>query len=424
MSVPQFIKTPDQKKAIKLLGSPAKFILLFGGSRSGKTFILIYALIHRALKESNSRHVILRFRFNHVKTSVWYDTFPKVMKLCFPQYKYKENKSDWFVEFDNGSQIWFGGLDDKERTEKILGNEYTTIYLNECSQISYHAVNIVLTRLAQKTKLKNKFYADCNPPSKRHWTYKLFIRYIDPDTNETKDSQQYKSMLMNPDGNKHNLSEDYLQVLEGLPKNQKDRFLLGKFVDEVTGSLWNDEIINRNRVVESPRLKRIIIALDPSTTDTKDSDECGIMVGGVGFNNEGYLLGDYSGIMSPKEWASKAIYLYYKYKADRVVAETNNGGDMIRTIIHQIDRTIPYISVHASRGKKARAEPIAALYEQNKIHHVGTFDKAEEEMTTWQAMEGEKSPNRIDANVWLFTALMLKIGQGITSYTSAMSKRR
>src|SRR5690242_16680787 len=109
------------------MASDATNIMLFGGSRSGKTFLTVRNVMMRAIKAPGSRHLIARFRFNHVKASIILDTFPKVMKLCFPQVTYNLNKSDWYVTLPNGSEIWFAGLDDKERTEKILGLEFVTI---------------------------------------------------------------------------------------------------------------------------------------------------------------------------------------------------------------------------------------------------------------------------------------------------------
>ena len=141
--------TEKQHEALELLAGPAKHILLAGGSRSGKTFLLVWAVVVRALKATRSRHAILRFRFGHVKQSIVYDTFPRVMQTCFPGLEYDLSKSDWYATMPNGAEIWFGGLDDKERTEKILGTEFATIYLNECSQIQYSARNVATTRLAQ-----------------------------------------------------------------------------------------------------------------------------------------------------------------------------------------------------------------------------------------------------------------------------------
>ena len=186
-----FELTKRQIKAIKLFSSEAMFILLYGGSRSTKTFTIIRNIVNRAISVPGSRHAVLRFRFSHVKRAVVFDTFPKVMELCFPDCPYNLNKTDFFVEFPNKSQIWFGGLDDKERTENILGNEYATIFLNECSQISYASYLIIITRLAQRCfyirdgvqkELRLKLFLDENPPSKSHWSYKLLIQNVDLET--------------------------------------------------------------------------------------------------------------------------------------------------------------------------------------------------------------------------------------------------
>jgi phage terminase large subunit len=127
--------TPKQEAARIILAGPATHAMLFGGSRSGKTFLLVRQVVQRALNAPGSRHAILRFRFNHIKASIILDTFPKVMAIAYPGVPYHLDKSDWYAELGDGSQIWFGGLDDKDRTEKILGQEHSTLYLNECSQI-------------------------------------------------------------------------------------------------------------------------------------------------------------------------------------------------------------------------------------------------------------------------------------------------
>jgi phage terminase large subunit len=165
----------------------AKHVMLVGGSRSGKTFVALRALIIRATLAPKSRHVVLRFRFNHVKSSVILDTFPKVMALCFPQLTYTLDKTDWYATLPNGSQIWFGGLDDKDRTEKILGQEYATIFFNECSQIPLSARNMAVTRLAQncmavvggqQRQMRLKAFYDCNPPSWRTGRTRCSLRRL------------------------------------------------------------------------------------------------------------------------------------------------------------------------------------------------------------------------------------------------------
>jgi len=176
--------TEKQIEATHLLTNDKRFTLLYGGSRSGKTWLLCNALCIRAVKASGSRHIILRHAFNHVKTSIWLDTLPKVIETCFPDLQVKWNKSDFFIQFPNESELWIGGLDDKLRVEKILGKEYSTIYFNEASQTPYESYTTALTRLAQKTTLKNKIYIDCNPPPITHWIHKVFMEYVDPISGE------------------------------------------------------------------------------------------------------------------------------------------------------------------------------------------------------------------------------------------------
>jgi hypothetical protein len=413
--------TQKQLEAGLLLSEGPKYCLLYGGSRSGKSFIIIHNIILRALKEPGSRHLIVRFAFNHAKQSLWHDTIPKVMKLCFNGVPSTWNKSDWFIEFTNGSQIWLGGLDDKDRTEKVLGNEYASIFINEASQVSYASYAILLTRLAQKTALTNRIYCDCNPPSTQHWTYKLFIQHVNPDSNEPLDGKYYSHMRMNPDDNLENLPEDYIEsVLNTLSHRQQKRFRFGEFLDDIEGALWTYDIIDKYRVAElpldqygKPALKTIVTAIDPSGTSTQSSDEAGIVTAGIGFDGHFYVLDDVSGIMSPNQWATYGIRNLYKWEGDRIVAETNQGWDMVKAVIHNIDKTVRVIDVVAKKNKFARAEPVVGLYERGQVHHVGRLDKLEDQMTSWDSREAKESPGRIDALVYAITDLM---GKGRASF--------
>ena len=404
-----FVKTPKQKEAVRLMGSEPKYTLLFGGSRSGKSFIIIRQIILRALKEAGSRHLIVRFAFNHAKQSLWHDTIPKVLTLCFPGVKPTWNKSDWFIEFYNGSQIWVGGLDDKERTEKVLGNEYCSIFLNESSQISYQSFTIVLTRLAQNTKLVNRVYCDCNPPSTAHWTYKLFVQHINPDSNEAIDEKYYSHMRMNPDDNLDNLPGDYIEsVLNTLSHRQQKRFRYGEFMDDIEGALWTYDIIDKYRVTEAPELKRIVVAIDPSGSGKQTSDEAGIIGAGISFDGQCYILDDVSGIMTPNQWATYGIRLLHRLEGDAIVAEKNQGWDMVKTVIHNIDREVRVIDVVAKKNKVVRAEDVVGLYERGFVHHVGYLQKLEDQMTTWDSRASLESPGRIDALVYAVKELMCK----------------
>lgn len=236
--IQSFEKTEKQKEAIRLLASPARNIMLYGGSRSGKTFITVYALIVRACKVK-SRHIILRLKFNHVKTSIWLDTLPKVLSLAFPTLPVTWNSTDFYLTLPNGSEIWVAGLDDKLRTEKILGKEYSTLYFNESSQIPYGSVAIAMTRLAEKNSLTKKAYFDENPPSKRHWSYSMFIQHKNPEDWKDLDPSKYAALLMNPQDNIANIDENYVtQILDELPEIQRNRFKFGIFDDADEGAVY------------------------------------------------------------------------------------------------------------------------------------------------------------------------------------------
>lgn len=193
--------------------------------------------------------------------------------------------------------------------------------------------------------------------------------------------------------------------------------LEGEILDDVPGSLWQRSSIDDHRVKEAPPLERIIIAVDPATSSEEGSDENGIIACGMARDDDGYargyVLADRSLKGSPEEWARTAVNLYREFQADRIVAEKNQGGEMVTACIKAIDRTVPVTLVHASRGKHVRAEPISALYEQGRVHHVGRFDKLEDQMCQF-SMENLKnnnygSPDRVDALVWGLTKLFDKI---------------
>ncbi|MCG7985055.1 MAG: phage terminase large subunit [Candidatus Thiodiazotropha lotti] len=418
-----FTLTKAQDRAMDVLISDATHTALGGGSRSGKTFLFVRAVIIRALREAGSRHSMVRFRFNAIKSSIIYDTLPKVIKLCFPDLPPAHkmlNKSDWFLKLPNDSEIWFGGLDDKERVEKILGNEYATVYFNECSQIPWQSVVLALTRLAQKTQsLRLKAYYDFNPPSKKHWTYMRFIEKRNPETKQPEQNpHNFGFYLINPEDNTENLDPEYLNMLRSLPEKARKRFLLGQFADESEGQLWTEELLATNRRMgdQVPEMLRIVIAVDPSGCsgpEDERSDEVGIAVCGLGIDGHGYLLEDLSGRFGPEQWSTIVNSAFERHKADRVVGEKNFGGAMVEAVLKAKNPDLPYKEVNASRGKVLRAEPISTLYEQGKIHHVGYYPEMEDQMCamTVSGYQGLKSPDRADAGVHGFTELFPMLTQ-------------
>lgn len=184
--------------------------------------------------------------------------------------------------------------------------------------------------------------------------------------------------------------------------------LYGELLEEAEGALWKRANIEALRVKNAPQLIRVVVAIDPSVTSTATSDECGVIGAGLGTDGHGYVLADRSCRLPPAQWAHLSVSLFDQINADRIIAEVNNGGDLVEAVIRTERKSIAYKKITASRGKVTRAEPIAALYEQGKIHHVGGFADLEDEMCNFVPGALSSSPNRADALVWAFTELMLK----------------
>lgn len=429
--------TPRQIEARALLNSAARNIMLRGGSRSGKTFLITRNIIQRGINAPGSRHAAFRFRFNHAKTSLWSDTIPKVMKTCFPHVPHRFDKTDFYLELPGDSQVWIGGLDDKERVEKILGQEYATLYFNESSQIPWGSIETAMSRLAQKcelapeiaattgrTHLALKAYFDCNPPSKLHWSYQLFRRKLKPGTKEAlPNPDDYVEMQVNPSDNADNLPAEYFDVLASMSAAKRLRFEAGEWATEVNGALWTLEDrkaedgrtipgIDSLRVTRDqlPDMVRIVVAVDPSGTKGDDAgDDIGIVVVGVGVDGRAYVLEDATCNLSPDGWGRRAVDRFHRWEADRIIGERNFGGAMVEFVIKTANKSVPYKEVTASRGKVVRAEPVAALYEQGRVSHVGDFPDLEDQMCNFTASGyvGEGSPDRADALVWALTELTL-----------------
>ncbi|MEM8935654.1 MAG: terminase family protein [Pseudomonadota bacterium] len=187
--------------------------------------------------------------------------------------------------------------------------------------------------------------------------------------------------------------------------------LLGEIIDDVPGALWRWEMIEAARIAAAPPLDRVVVAVDPPVTAGPDADECGIIVAGATLAEDapmGFVLADRSERgLSPRQWAERVVAAYDEFKADRIVAEVNQGGEMVKAVIAQIDPSAPVSGVHATRGKRLRAEPVAALYERGRVRHVGAFAALEDQMTSFTGAGGS-SPDRLDALVWALTELMLK----------------
>jgi predicted phage terminase large subunit-like protein len=183
-------------------------------------------------------------------------------------------------------------------------------------------------------------------------------------------------------------------------------------LEDVPGALWQREWIDRDRVVNAPELRRVVVAIDPAMSTSEGSDETGIIVAGVGGDGHGYIVDDLSGRYQPPVWAARAIEAYRRHAADRIVAEVNAGGEMVQATLRTVDTNVSFMAVHASRGKVIRAEPVAALYEQKKVHHVGSLAALEDQLcgftSDFDRSRAGYSPDRLDALVWALSDLMVK----------------
>lgn len=444
-NIPTFVPNKKQPEANRLLGQKPN-VLLVGGSRSGKTFIIVRRIVIRALRASGSRHALWRQHFNHAKASVGRDTFPKVLKLCFPRLAGRVTfNNEGIAIFPNGSEFWLAGLDDKERVEKILGMEFATNAFNEISTISYHASEIASTRLAQKVEVDTdedyqplpadaprsilplRTYYDMNPGGKRHWSYQMFVKEVIPGTNEPlPNPEDYAYLVMNPDDNIENLPPGYMSKLDSMSSAKRRRFKEGKWANDVEGALWTDAMLDdcRHGEVDRAQLVRVVIGVDPSgskgankAADLKDeikSNDIGIVACGLDRNGIGYVLEDATVNASPGEWAAAVKNLALRWGADKVVAEANFGGAMVESTLKTVWPTAPIKMVTSSRGKALRAEPVAALYEKNqrKVKHAGAFPDLEDQMAAMMPQPigytGDGSPDRLDAVVFALTELMLQ----------------
>lgn len=412
---------PAGRDASSMLQGPQMEYLLYGGAGSAKTMVLTRAVAIRAMLKADTTHAIFRFRFNHLKDSIIGDTFPRLMKLEFPHVVWEMNKSDWFVRFPwNNARIHFGGLDEKDRTEKILGQGHSTIYLNEISQISYGARQKARTRLRQNLGLRLRMFYDCNPPGQGHWSYKLFVKGIDPEKGIALPENMRSLMryrMLHPKDNPF-LPPEYLFLLENLAGKDKLRFWDGQFAPAVESALWTYEQVENIHLPDNfvlPLMQRVIVAVDPSGChgpDDKRSDEVGIVVVGLGYDNRAYVLEDGSdrlGPGGPDGWGQRVVNLYKTWRADAVVAEANYGGAMVQNTIAMVDKNVPFKEVHASRGKTVRAEPVSTLYAAGRVYHRVPFPEMEEQMCNFatNGYQGQKSPDRADAMVWGVSELLV-----------------
>lgn len=352
------------------------------------------------------------------------DTYPGLLSKCLVSEAEATitlpNGPDPKNPHQGGAIILFLGLDDGRR-DKILGNEFATIWINECTEVDYDHVSFLMTRLNQRLPtartdelgqpilLKPKFFFDCNPNLKTDWEYKAFVLRKNPKDNTALHKPwQWVEAKLDPEGNSDNIDADYLDMLNNLSVRERRRFVAGEWSDVNENALFKQDDIDKARTSIDPNyLTRIIIAVDPAVTNHAKSDLTGIIVAGICSRGEIYVLADASGRYDPAGWAAKVASLFETYQADRVIVEVNQGGDLVRSNLRANGHPhLPIGDVRAYRGKELRAEPVAALYERGKVHHPSDpLLDLEDQMGMFGAPAFKGSPDRVDALVYAITEL-------------------
>lgn len=322
------------------------------------------------------------------------------------------------VTWENGAMVTLYSADEPER---LRGPQHSFLWMDELA--AWRRMETFDQAMFGLRLGKSPRVFISTTPKPKPLVKKLYARAVNPEDKEvviTTGSSERNAM---------NLAPGVIQELRDMyGSTQLGRQELdGVLLEELEGALWTRSAINKNRAAVMPTLTdpafyflRIVVGVDPATTDKEGSDETGIVVAALGSDNHAYVLADYSGKYSPKGWGDKVAWAFNEWQADSVVAEVNQGGDMVKHVLESADDMMPVKMVHASRGKLARAEPVAMKYEQGKVHHVGHavvmadgskndghLDNLEDQMCTWERLSATYSPDRIDALVWAIHDLMI-----------------
>lgn len=396
-----------------LFAGDTRYYIVLGGRASGKSFAVSSFLCMLSF-EQKQRMLYTRQTMTSAYLSI-IPEFQEKISLMGADDKFVVNKTE-IINKESGSEILFKGIQSSSGTNtanlKSLSG-ITTWILDEAEEMIDEAVFDKINLSIRTKGVQNRVILVMNPAKTSHWVFKRFFEEqgIEQGFNGVKDDVTYINTTYFD--NLDNLNPGFLDEMDRLKSiniKKYNHIALGHWASvNEEEALWRQSVIDSTRVAEKPLLKRIVVAIDPAVTSKDTSDETGIVVAGIGFDDELYVLEDKTGIYTPTDWCKMAVMMYNKWQADRIVGEVNNGGDLIETVLRTIDKNVPYRGVHATRDKFTRAEPVAALYEQGKAHHVGTLLELEYEQTSWEAKKGEKSPNRIDALVWAATELQVSV---------------
>lgn len=407
------IQLPEpHPKQLDFLRSPAKRKVVRAGRRGGKTVGMAIKAVEEFLR---GRRVLYGAPTADQINTFWRHV-RDALQPCVDAGLYYKNETEKIIELRGTEQrikaktAW--------NADTLRGDYADLLILDEWQLMNEDAWGVVGAPMLLDNDGDAVFIY--TPPSlrtagvskaqdKRH-AAKLF-KAAQADT-----SGRWAAFTFSSHDNPH-LSKDALgEITSDMSNLAYRQEIMAEDIDEVPGALWTRATLDKNRVTKAPALYRIVIAVDPEATATETSAETGIIVAGKDENEIGYTLADKTLRASPAEWGKAVVRSFDQWRADTVIAETNNGGDMVRFVVEaaaqelhrQGERetpNIPFKKVHASRGKYIRAEPVSTLYENGRCKHVGTFDELEDQLCSW--LPGDDSPDRLDALVWAYTDLLV-----------------
>ncbi len=380
---------PTEKQALFLMHDHIKEILYGGAAGGGKSDALLMGAL-QYVHVPEYRALLFRRTYKDL-------ALPKALMdradewLSGTDARWDASERTW--KFPSGATLTFGYLENDRDKYRYQSAEFQYIAFDELTQFTETQYLYLFSRLRRLAgqDIPLRMRAASNPGGIGHqW---VFRRFVNPDTR--------KNNLFIParlEDNPYLDKEQYEDSLSELDRITWRQLREGDWLAKREGALFDIQNIDRHRLNKTALMIRVVIGVDPAVTATENSDETGIVAAGIDADGHIYILGDYSLKGTPLEWGRAVVKAFNRHQADRVIGEVNNGGDLVEMNLRQVDPNIPFTKVHASRGKVIRAEPIAALYEQGRVHHIGMFPLLEDQMTQW--VPGEKSPDHLDAMVW------------------------
>jgi hypothetical protein len=386
-------------KQREFINSPAKRKIIRAGRRGGKTVGMGIYAVKRFLQ---GKRILYAVPTSDQAEHFW-NTVTRALYEPIKEGIYKKNETNHTIELP--------GTDQRIRAktawnaDSMRGDYGDELIFDEWQLMNEDAWGIVgapmlldnngnATFIYTPPSLHSRSTSKANDPQHAAKMFKLFAE------REAEGNDRYATFHFTSRDNPH-LSLDALDEITADMSNLAYRMeIMAEDVNQAPGALWTRETIDKHRVSKFGDLTRVVVGVDPSATSR--GDEAGIVTCGK-LGEDYYTIGDDSVQGSPMQWASAAVSAYHRFSADLIVGEGNNGGEMIEAVIRQIDPTVNYRMVHASRGKATRAEPIAAIMEKGHDHHVGVYPELEDELCLWTP--GDNSPNRLDAKVWAMTEL-------------------